>query len=122
MVFWHGMAWRGFGHFWNGRKGHRYGTWIVSCIAGATFLLFFFLLLRQLRLYDSFLAGQSTFTLKGEFYFTSLLHRKLKKNHFILRFCKKTQNKTRTKHTYNLKRYTLPMQTSKRKKTTQPSK
>jgi hypothetical protein len=84
------------------------------------------LLLGRLRLYDSFLAGQSAFTLKGEFYLTSLLHRKLKK--FILSYdsaknTKHTQNthKTRTKHTYNLKRYTLPMQTSK-KKTTQPSK
>jgi hypothetical protein len=56
-------------------KGYRYRTWIVSCVAGATFLIssLLLLLLGQLRLYDSFPAGQSgTFHFGQDLYFISL--------------------------------------------------
>lgn len=77
--------------------------------------LLLLLLLGQLRLYHYFLAEQSgSFTLKlgpASLHF----HRKIK--FWISSYYLSQSGDThKHKHTYNLKRYTLPMQTSKEKK------
>ena len=112
---WHGMAWIWAFLGWT-EKDIDTGQGLILGLRVRLFSSLLFPLLGQLRLYDSFLAGQSgTFTLSR--FFTSFHFLRNKDLHFtLLGLMSRDKHKHKHKHTYNSKRYTLPMQTSKKKK------